>query len=558
MTLTDEQIRGKALELANAGVGQKDIEAWIDLARQERNAVVAKESKLATTTPPIELPNPTAASSLSQSYPAPASSAEQTAADIAALKGVGASTAENVLRGAAITAGQAAGLRAPGMLKAVAVPLGGAASAMAADYALQQASGQPYRIGQTIGEGMVGTLPMIGTSPTAMATARTIPRMLEFFMSPQGFRTLSTIYGSKAAQTMIDERRVPTTGEVTAAIAGTAVMGATKEMPQTSKQKAAVERMVNDAETNTNAREWIAKGGKIDPTLTYRDSAINRGLSEISGGSIEVQRVANEANQRLVNKLAREDLGIQTGLSPIAIQDRITKLSASQRDIAGLGGSFATKLDEVRMAREEARDAWNSYKNAAASGKPSTEARNEAKKLTQDAVAAEDSLHTMLINAGHKDLAKQYVRDRADLATAYAYKDALIEGNVSPGIISDYKRVQGRHLTGNLDLIARVHDSMPKVMRDITAVQPVTQNLQLALARLGGGAASATAGMLQGGDIKTGAVAGAIGAFSPEMARGTMMSPFYQRLMAAPRYGTQDPAFMASIARFAGMNALNQ
>jgi hypothetical protein len=79
-------------------------------------------------------------------------------------------------------------------------------------------------------------------------------------------------------------------------------------MPRNAKQQEQAKRMADDAVTNTNSREWIARGGKIDPTLTYRDSALNRGLSETAGGSIEIQRAANEVNQRVVNQLAREDM----------------------------------------------------------------------------------------------------------------------------------------------------------------------------------------------------------------------------------------------------------
>lgn len=556
MTFTDEQIRSKALELATAGVGQKDIEAWIDLARQERNVVAARESRLAPVPSAPSIPSPTSAMSPSQSYPTPApETPEQTAANVQALKSMAASGGEMAVRGAAITAGQSAGLRAPGITKVAAVPAMGAIAGGLTDIALQRASGQPYKLGQTLEQTLIGTIPGVGVSPQGMTAASMVPRALEFFLSPQGFRTLSTIYGAKAAQTMIDESRAPSAGEVAGAVVATGVAGVTKEVPQTAKQRAAAQRMVNDAETNTNVREWLSRGGKIDPTLSYRDSALNRGLSEVSGGSVEVQRAANEVNSRVWNQMAREDMGLtNVGLSPIAIQDRITRLSGSARDIAALGETFASKLDAVRMAREEASDAWKAYKSAAMVGKPSTEARNEAKKLTEIAKKTEDSLESMLREAGHKDLVAQYVRDRADLATAYAYKDALIEGNISPKIISDYKSVQGRHLTGNLDLIARMFDTMPKVMRDITEVQPVSQNLQLGLTRLAGGAVGAAGGLMQGGDVKAGAVAGMVGAFSPEMARGTMMSPLYQRLMRAPRYATEDPAFMESVARFAGIN----
>ena len=294
---SEDEIRSKALELANAGVQQKDIEVWIQTARQERDALANQ---------PVG----------AEAQPPPAISQSQ--ADVEALKQYGMTGAEMGLRGGAIAAGQAAGLRAPGITRAAAVPLAGAVSAGLTDVAIQRAKGQPYSLGQTMQEAAIGTLPGIGVTPAGQAGARSVmeavrniaPKALEYFTQPQGFRTLATLYGATAAKTGMEEGRAPSGSEVAGAVAGTALAGATRKMPQTSKQAEQATRMVDDAVTNTNAREWIARGGKIDPTLTYRDSALNRGLSEVAGGSIEIQRAANETNQRLINQLAREDIGL--------------------------------------------------------------------------------------------------------------------------------------------------------------------------------------------------------------------------------------------------------
>jgi hypothetical protein len=541
---SEDEIRSKALELANAGVQQKDIEVWIQTARQERDAL-SKQPVGAEAQPPP---------SMSQSQ-----------ADVEALKQYGMTGAEMGLRGGAIAAGQAAGLRAPGITRAAAVPLAGAVSAGLTDVAIQRAKGQPYSLGQTMQESAIGTLPGIGVTPAGQAGARSVmqavrniaPQALEYFTQPQGFRTLATLYGATAANTGMEEGRAPSGSEVAGAVAGTALAGATRKLPQTSKQAEQATRMVDDAVTNTNAREWIARGGKIDPTLTYRDSALNRGLSEVAGGSIEIQRAANETNQRLINQLAREDIGlVGAPLTSLHIQDRIIKMSGSARDIAGLGTNFADKIDEVRVAREAARDAWTAYKNEAAKGRASTETRQNAQNLTKAAVAVEDSLETMLTNAGEKDLLKQYARDRASLAKAYAYRDALIEGNISAKIISDHRNIQQRQMTGNLDLIARVHDSMPKVMRDLTEVQPVSENIPLMLRRsLGALAGAGTVASQAGISPSLMAMGGLAGSMAPTGARNVMMSPLYQRTMAAPRYGPEDPAMAASLARFAGIGA---
>lgn len=542
MNPMEDDIESKALELAKAGVAQSDIEAWIDVARKERDSLAPKVA----------------------TQPEPSTS-EQLKANVGYL---GKTGGEMAARGAAIAAGQGMGLRLPGAMKAVGVPVGGAISAAMTDVALQRMSGKPYSLGQTLEEAAIGTLPGISATPAGMATARSAiqaaPKVLEYFASPQGFRTLGTLMAGKTAKTMTEEGRVPTMGETALVVGGAAVAGKTSVTPPTKGQIEQAKRAVDDAVTNTNVKEWLSKGGKIDPTLSYRDSAVNRGVSTVAGPS-SVQREANAANARVVNRLAREEMGFPEtqSLAPINFTDLIVKKSQSLRDIESLptptaGGSFKDQVNTVRKAREEASNAWKSYTASAAKGKPDTVAREEAKKLTAAATAEETALENMLIKAGEKDLANQWKSDRRTLAKIYGYRDALIEGNISPGIISDQKSIQRRYVDGNFDLIARFHDTMPKVMRDITDVQVVEQNIPQMLQRGAAATAAITgAAQLGAGPLATAGI-GMLGAASPEIARKIAMNPFYQRVMAAPRYGAEDPAFASSLARFAGIRAASQ
>jgi hypothetical protein len=542
MNPMEDDIESKALELAKAGVAQSDIEAWIDVARKERDSLAPKVA----------------------AQPEPSTS-DQLKADLGYL---GKTGGEMAARGAAIAAGQGMGLRLPGAMKAVGVPVGGAVSAAMTDVALQRMSGKPYSLGQTLEEAAIGTLPGISATPAGMATARSAiqaaPKVLEYFASPQGFRTLGTLMAGKTAKTMTEEGRVPTMGETALVVGGAAVAGKTSVTPPTKGQIEQAKRAVDDAVTNTNVKEWLSKGGKIDPTLSYRDSAVNRGVSTVAGPS-SVQREANAENARVVNRLAREEMGFPEtqSLAPINFTDLIVKKSQSLRDIESLptpavGGSFKDQVNTVRKAREEASNAWKSYTASAAKGKPDTVAREEAKKLTAAATAEETALENMLIKAGEKDLANQWKSDRRTLAKIYGYRDALIEGNISPGIISDQKSIQRRYVDGNFDLIARFHDTMPKVMRDITDVQVIEQNIPQMLQRGAAATAAITgAAQLGAGPLATAGI-GMLGAASPEIARKIAMNPFYQRVMAAPRYGAEDPAFASSLARFAGIRAASQ
>ena len=546
MKFSESEIEDKARQLAEAGIGQKDIETWIDLARRERDIAMgeAAPEQPAAPVPPLV---PT--------------TGQQLGTDAAFLAKMGG---EMGVRAGAITAGQAAGLRAPGMLKAAAVPAMGAISAGLTDIAIQKAKGQPYSVGQTVEETMLGTLPGVGTYPPLMSTARTAiqvaPKVLEYFASPQGFRTLTTLYAAKSAKTGIEEGRAPSAGEAAQAVVATAVAGKTSVAAPTSKQVDQAKRIGEDAVTNTNVREWLAKGGAIDASLSHRESALNRGMAA-TAGTTAVQRDANIVNDRIVQRLGKEQMGFPEtqSLQPINFTDLISKNSASLREIeslptAGAGPSFADAVRDLRLAREESKRAWDAYRSAAQRGNVNTEAREEAQRLTQVAAANEQNLEQRLRAWNRGDLADDWRRDRSKLATIYAYRDSLIEGSFSPAIIYDHYTAHNRQLTGNLNLIARMYGTMKKVMRDIRDVQTTTSTVPEMLARAAvPAAAMAGGGYLSGTSPMTYAAMGVAGAGVPMAAQKIMGSPFYQRMMAAPRYGPEDPAFAASLARFAGV-----
>lgn len=546
MKFSESEIEDKARQLAEAGVGQKDIETWIDLARRERDVAMgeAAPEQGAAPVPPLV---PT--------------TGQQLGTDAAFLAKMGG---EMGVRAGAITAGQAAGLRAPGMLKAAAVPAMGALSAGLTDIAIQKAKGQPYSLGQTAEEAILGTLPGVGISPQVMSTARTAiqvaPKVLEYFASPQGFRTLTTLYAAKSAKTGIEEGRAPSVGEAAQTVVATAVAGKTSVRPETAKQRDQALRIAEDSVTNTNVRDWIARGGAVDASLSHRESALNRGMAAAAGAP-SIQRDANVVNNRLIQRLGKEQMGFpeKQALTPINFTDLIRKNSASLREIesltpAGAAPSFADAVRGVRTAREQSKRAWDSYKSAAKEGRVNTEGREEAQRLTEIAAQREEDLDRLLRAQGRADLADDWIRDRQKLATIYTYRDALIEGNFSPQIIYDSYIANNKNLTGNLNLIARMFGTMPKVMRDIRDVPATTSTVPEMIARAAvPAAAMAGGGYLSGTSPMTYAAMGVAGAGVPMAAQKIMGNPFYQRMMATPRYGPEDPAFAASLARFAGI-----
>lgn len=552
MAYTENDIQRMAKEMASAGAPQGDVERFISLARQENEL-----SEVQTKDLPV--------------------GAEQVKANALALAdGAEPSVGENVMQGLRATGSmvRAAGLPAVGgatgaaigamggpMFAPVTIPAGSAIGSAIGDIMAQRQEGGDYSLGRTLGQAALGAMTPVRAATTAL---RFLPNLQASMMPVQAQAAKYAMggMGAKALETMVDRGEAPSPGELAVAAAGGAAGAKLERMAQAAPSSKAVERMVNDAVTNQNVKDWLSKGGKIDPTLTYRESFANRGLSKVAGGSNEIQRAANEVNQQVANKLAREDIRLagNVPLDDLHLTDHIIKLSAPLREIEGISPAFKGMVEAHRTAREEARAAWTAYKSAAERGAPDSELRKAAQKLTEVADKAADDIATSLKAEKRDDLLNEYNVSRRLLAKTYQVRDANLEGNVSAEILSMMRDAQKRNMDGNLELIARFRDTMPKVMRNVRDIQPVAD---VGFSPLASGAGRATAGYLGSqalgaSPMTAAAVAGAAGVASPAAARSMMMNPFYQRVMAAPRYGVEDPSFQQNLMRMLSMSAGQQ
>lgn len=552
MAYTENDIQRMAKEIASAGAPQDEVERFISLARQENQQAEMQTKDL-----------PVGAEQVKANALALADGAEPSAGEglMQGLKATGSMVRAAGLPAAGGATGAAIGAMGGPMFAPVTIPAGSAIGSAIGDIIAQRQEGGDYSLGRTLGQAALGAFTPVKAATTAL---RFLPQ-LESSMVPlhaQAAKYAMQGMGAKTLETMVDRGEAPSAGELAVAAAGGAAGAKLERMAQAAPNAKAVERMVNDAVTNQNVKDWLAKGGKIDPTLTYRESFLNRGLSKVAGGSNEVQRAANEVNQQVANKLAREDIRLagNVPLDDLHLADHIIKLSAPLREIEGISPSFKGMVESHRAAREEARAAWTAYKSAAERGAPDSELRKAAQQLTATADKAADDIANALKAEKRTDLLDEYNVSRRLLAKTYQVRDANLEGNVSAEILSMMRDAQKRNMDGNLELIARFRDTMPKVMRNVQDIQPVGD---VGFSPLASGAGRAATGYfgsqaMGASPMTAAAVAGAAGIASPAAARGMMMNPFYQRVMAAPRYGVEDPSFQQNLMRMLAMSGGQQ
>lgn len=551
MPYTEDQIQKMAKQMASAGAPQTDVEQFISLARQEnaqsevqtKDLPAGREAVVANAVEAASGAVPTTDSEIVQGLKATGSMIRA-----AGLPSVGSAVGKGL--------GAMTGIAAP-----VAMPVLGGVGAAIGDVMAQQQEGGPYSLGRTAGQALLGAFTPPGVPGASMATlGRFLPSTVP--LHAQAAKYAMAGMGAKAAETMIDRGEAPTAGELGLAAAGGAVGAKVERMAQAPVSAAKVDRMVNDAATNATVKEWLNKGGKIDPTLTYRESYLNRGLTKVAGGSTEIQRAANEVNQPLVNKLAREDIRFpgNAPLDELHIRDHITKLSAPFREMETVSPKMKDLIDDHRTAREEAVRLWDAYKGKADGGKPDTDLRKAAIAANELADKAADNIANELKAVKRDDLLNEFNVAKRLLAKTYQVRSALTGGNVSAEVLDFMRDKQRRNMDGNIELIARFRAEMPKVMRDIRDVQPVGDvGFSPLVSRLGTGLASAAGAQTLGAaPAMTAGVGAGAAMFAPAAARGIMANPIYQRVMAAPRYGVEDAQFQQNLMRMLAMSAGQQ
>jgi hypothetical protein len=361
-----------------------------------------------------------------------------------------ADTIKNMgLEGGGAAVGQMAGA-ATGPLAPAAVPALGAVGAGLGNIAAQLTTpGKNFSLGELGGAIVGGTIPG-GSVAKAGGTA----------LLKEGAKQAAGNLAATAVQTGIESQRLPTAGEAAMSVGG-AFLG-------TGASKIAGNRFLDapdpiDAKRNQVLTAWRAAGGKIDP------EAVNKGIPLVGmmAGKEGTRQAASVDNQKVINRLIREDLGLKAG-KPITTDtlDLVREEAgiAYQR-IANLSKQAASDLENLKQARFNARELGEAYKTT---GNP------EALTKWKQARATADMIETLVEDHAVKSGRPQLVKDLKKARELYA-KSFDAEAALSPGsgyidasvLASAY---DGKNMTGNLKLVAEAAQNFPQYLTEKSRV----------------------------------------------------------------------------------------
>ena len=499
--------------------------------------------------------------------------------------------AEGLTIGLAASIGQRAGAGLPGMLKVPGVPIGGALSGMAADYAIQAAesagTGQPFRydVPRGLGTGFMSSIPGMGmaagVSPMMQAARQNVPaltRTLEYFLSRSPAEIAKNVFGTVGGAAVEKAARGEgaLTGEELAKATGVGYAGGRMGAAVTPARARPTikDQIAFDDVANVRRREWMDLGGLVDPSTSNRESTLNKALKTASGTRGQDQIAIK--NQNITDKLAREDMRFPTASDGTALplsdqnyKNYLNELGTSLRKIEALGQNFPALIDSYKTARDEARDAWVAWRaaKAAPSGRGTAQELANAQRLQALADTAGNAVDQALVASNQTNLKNEWRAANKLFTKTYNNWAATIDGRIDASILADmHGEGQVKRLSGNQKLIAEMAQGDAPVMRHPSVIQgekigvsPAAATFAASVASLPGGLLGLSQG-LSGAAYGAGAAALAGGLAGPAAARGIMASPLYQKTLgfARPEYGATRPSTPANIARFAtefGMSA---
>jgi hypothetical protein len=423
------------------------------------------------------------------------------------------------LEGGGAALGQVAGA-ATGPLAPVAVPVFGGLGGMAGNVAAQITTpGKDFSFGEMMAAGAAGAVP--GASLAASGGKQ---------LAMAAGKSAAANVAAKAVQTGIDDGRMPTMTEAGVA----AVSGGIA--PVISKGMGGAFSPMGDinSKRNMTLAKWRDAGGKIDPAAVEKEVT---GLTTLAGKEGMRQEVSVQ-NQRVVNRLLREDLGL-SGAKPIRIDDldyvRENANNVYQR-VANISKQAATDLDSLTKARSQARDLGFAYKNS--------DGNYELRQKWLDAKKTVENIENIVEAhaAPRPGLYKELKKARETIAKSYDVEIALNPGNfmVDAGILA--AGYDGRNMTGKLQLVADVANAFPQYVTEPS--------------RIGAPGVSRLGAYAAGQALAQGSPAGAFAAGVPMLgkpARKLILSDVIQDWAAKPAAKTE-PALNA-MARISTLSA---
>jgi len=324
-------------------------------------------------------------------------------------------------------------------------------------------------------------------------------------------------------------------------------------------------RMAMNASKDAVAREARRAGFVIPPSMT--GASLPARAVEGASGRLTMNQTASRRNEEAAQRLAARAVGLPedqlnaAGLAQVrneanrayqAIESQppFAVDAAFRQDLQRLGaanrmmGQNVPALAQTRIDDVLGDMAQNQQFDAPAAIQIIRRLRSDASKLYAQTDApgseevaravrgASDALENLIerrLSATAPDLVPQFQQARQRLATAHSVEDAMNAGNgqINPQALARMLE-NGEPLSGDLLTIARAASAFPKALQKPSGEgQYPVSKLDYGFA-LGGGALG-TMGAIE-------PTTAAMAAFAPTIARNTMLSQPYQRMVAPNNY----------------------
>lgn len=429
------------------------------------------------------------------------------------------------LRGAPAALGQVLGQRQFGKPGAVVGGAIGGAVGSAADQARLMAQGKQenFSMGQLAGDTLSGAITKRGVAAN----------------------TLGNVAAANV-ESLVDKGEMADMGRNMMA-ASTAAVSAPLSVAMTGS-KIPAEQIRRSKEDQTY-RMAMDRGYVLDPSLSNPKSKANTALVQIAGQP-QLQKDLVRTNQQVTNNIAREELGIpfMVGGENLPIDDGLLlynrwQVSEPYRQIAQLSPDAPNVLKDLGKKRFQAKTLWRKYNQDGDQkyADMASEADEAAEKL-------ESRLEEIAVKAKAEELLPQMREARRILAKNHVVDSAYNKGtgDVSAKVIGRIYDRGAIKLTDGLEVVGRLENAMPQVMRDVAGTQsPGGGHLRTWMT----GAAGAY-GYSQGG-VPGAMMAAGAAAYGDVPLRKFLQTEQYQRLAAVPRYNMQPNAeeFADALAR---------
>lgn len=262
--------------------------------------------------------------------------------------------------------------------------------------------------------------------------------------------------------------------------------------------------------------------GFVIPPASVNPSFLNTTLESI-GGKVGTERAASITNQKVINQIVRDELGLPQN-APItskSLESIRSKAGEAYADVANLSPEAKKLVQDLRDARFEARQQQKYYDRSA-----NPDAERAARAARERAAQIENDLETWASAYRQPDLVQKMRDARALIAKTHNIEDALSAG----GNVDARKLGKSDYLSGGLKQIGDMADQFPKSVQlpeafgspNVSAGKAFAS----ALSGAGGGAALGPAGV----------AAAALPFVAPPAARSIMFSNAMQKGLG-PEYG---------------------